>query len=198
MPRTPQLETTDWMTLSEASEHLGVAQGTIRRWADAGSLPVFRTPGGHRRFRREDLDTFMNSASGVPQVPQSRYGGPAHILVVDDDPPIRSMLAEVLRGDGFSVGEAGNAREALLSINKRIPELLLLDVSMPGMDGWEMLRRIRDKLDVQDLPVIIFSGVVSETELRSAPGRGAQAYFRKPFDPTKLVNQARSLLMTSV
>lgn len=189
------IEATEWLTLSEAGEHLGVAQGTIRRWADAGNLPVFRTPGGHRRFRREDLEAFMAAAGGVQKVPQSRYGGPAHILVVDDDAPIREMVGEILRGDGFSVGEASNAREALLAINKRIPELLLLDVSMPGMDGWEMLRRIRDKLDVEDLPVVIFSGVVSDTELRSAPGRGAQAYFRKPFDPTKLVNQARALLV---
>lgn len=182
------------MTPGEVATLFRVDPKTVTRWAVAGRIGSVRTPGGHRRFRREDLDTFMAAAGGIPQIPQSRFGGPAHILVVDDDAPVREMLGEILRGDGFSVGEASNAREALLSINKRIPELLLLDVSMPGMDGWEMLRRIRDKLDVQDLPVIIFSGVVSETELRSAPGRGAQAYFRKPFDPSKLVNQARALL----
>jgi excisionase family DNA binding protein len=196
MSRTPTLEQAQWMTLSEASRHLGVAQVTIRRWADSGKLPVFKTPGGHRRFRQDDLDAFM-STTGSASVPESRYGGSAHVLVVDDDPQVREMLCECLQAQGFSVAQSDSARTALLSINQRVPDLMMVDVSMPGMDGWEMLRRIREKLDVEDLPVIIFSGVVSASDLQSAPSRGANAYFRKPFDPTKLVGQAKAILTTS-
>ena len=76
----------------------------------------------------------------------------------------------------------------------RIPDLMMLDVSMPGIDGWEMLRRVREKLDVKDLPVVIFSGKIAEDELGHAPDRGAQGYLRKPFDPLKLVAQAKALI----
>jgi DNA-binding response OmpR family regulator len=134
--------------------------------------------------------------SGGAELPVWGFGGPAHFLVVDDDRQVRELLSACLQQEGFSVGEADGARTALLNINQRIPDLMMVDVSMPGMDGWEMLRKIREKLDVEDLPVVIFSGVVSVHDLQSAPTRGANAYFRKPFDPRKLVAQAKSLLVS--
>lgn len=182
-----------WLMLGEASKYLGVAEGTVRRWADAGELEHFKTPGGHRRFTKEALDEFMHEAGN--KVPRSkRYGGPAHVLVVDDDASVREMLETVLRAEGLSTASAPSARDAMLSINRRVPDLLLLDVKMPGMDGWVMLQKIREKLDVDELPVILFSGEIPESELGQAGNRGAQAYLRKPFDPRKLVAQTKALL----
>jgi excisionase family DNA binding protein len=182
------------MTLSEASAYLGVAQATIRRWTDAGQLDTFKTPGGHRRFRQQDLDVFMSTA-GNSHVPQSRHGaGAAHVLVVDDDAAVRDMICECLQQEGFTTDQAPDARSGILQIRERVPDLLLLDVRMPGMDGWAMLKRIREVLDVGDLPVIIYSGEISRTELGRAPQRGAQGYLHKPFDPASLVNQTKALL----
>src|SRR5256886_4542937 len=70
----------DWLTLGQAAKYLGVAQSTIRKWSDLGRVPAFYTPGGHRRYRRSDLDAFLErSGPGKPA------RGPL-VLVVDDDP----------------------------------------------------------------------------------------------------------------
>ena len=185
----------EWMTLGEAAKYLGVAQSTVRKWADADRVETFKTPGGHRRFRRDDLDRFMQGASGE-QLPRSRRGdGPPLVLVVDDDAGVRAVIRECLEQEGFAVAEGANAQQGIDRINQRIPDLMMIDVSMPGMAGCEILRRIREKLDVKDLPVVVFSGKVSPEELGHAPRRGAQGYISKPFDPFKLVAQAKALIL---
>jgi excisionase family DNA binding protein len=184
----------EWLTLGEAARYLGVAQSTVRKWADMGRIETFKTPGGHRRFRRGDLDVFMQGTSGET-LPESPRGGPPLVLVVDDDAAVRAVIRECLVAEGFAVAEGANAQQGIDRINERIPDLMMLDVSMPGIDGWEMLRRVREKLDVEDLPVVIFSGKVELDELGNAPARGAQGYLRKPFDPLKLVAQAKALIL---
>src|ERR671925_1809284 len=146
----------DWLTLGQAAEYLGVAQSTIRKWSDTGRLPAFYTPGGHRRFRRGDLDAFLSSSRGT-----SPRSGPV-ILIVDDDARLREFVRVNLEMDGYSVREAGTAEEGLAALEEEPPDLILLDVMMPGMDGWEMLRRVQEQHGVGTIPVIMFSGKVSE------------------------------------
>ena len=185
--------TPEWLTLGEAAKYLGVAQSTVRKWADSGRVETFKTPGGHRRFQREDIDRFMHGTSGAT-LPESSRGGQPMVLIVDDDAEVRAVIRECLEREGFQTVEGANAQQGIDKINQRIPELMMLDVSMPGIDGWEMLRRVREKLDVDELPVIVFSGKLAEEELGAAPNRGAQGYLRKPFDPLKLVAQAKALI----
>jgi excisionase family DNA binding protein len=187
-------ETPEWLTLGEAARYLGVAQSTVRKWADMGRVETFKTPGGHRRFRRDDLDRFMQGASGETLPASKRGDGAPLVLIIDDDAEVRLVIRECLEREGFQVVEGANAQQGIDKINNRIPDLMMLDVSMPGIDGWEMLRRVREKLDVKDLPVVIFSGKIAEDELGHAPDRGAQGYLRKPFDPLKLVAQAKALI----
>src|ERR671910_3873477 len=126
----------EWLTLGQAAEYLGVAQSTIRKWSDSGRLPAFYTPGGHRRFRRNDLDAFLSNSRGTP-LP----GGPV-ILIVDDDDRLREYLRVNLEMDGYSVREAANAEEGLAALEEEPPDLILLDVMMPGMSGYEMLQAV--------------------------------------------------------
>src|SRR3954470_19137522 len=76
----------EWLTLGQAATYLGVAQSTVRKWSDGGRLPAFYTPGGHRRFRRSDLDSFLAGSRG------GSGGGPALVLIVDDDPRLREFV----------------------------------------------------------------------------------------------------------
>src|SRR5881409_4369222 len=77
---------TDWLTLGQAAKYLGVAQSTIRKWSDLGRVPAFYTPGGHRRYRRRDLDAFLERSG-----PHAQEQGPL-VLVVADDDRIRELV----------------------------------------------------------------------------------------------------------
>src|SRR5918998_6454010 len=175
----------DWLTLGQAAKHLGVAQSTIRKWSDGGRVPAFYTPGGHRRYRRADLDAFLASSGGVPQA-QRVNGGPRTILIVDDDPRLREFVRVNLEMDGYSVREAANAEEGLAALEEEPPDLILLDVMMPEVDGFEMLRRMQERHGVGAIPVIMFSGKVDEAAAADAASRGAHGFLGKPFDPSQL------------
>ena len=177
----------EWLTLGQAASYLGVAQSTIRKWSDGGRLSAFYTPGGHRRFRRSDLDSFLAGSRGA------HPRGTPLVLVVDDDERLREFVRVNLEMDGYSVREATNAEEGLAALEEEPPDVILLDVMMPGMDGWEMLRRVQERHGVGAIPVIMFSGTVDE-EAERATEHGAQAFIGKPFDPQQLIESTKQLI----
>ena len=179
----------DWLTLGQAAKYLGVAQSTIRKWSDQGRVPAFYTPGGHRRYRRADLDNFLNR-SGPGGAAQQ---GPL-VLIVDDDPRVREYVRVNLEMEGYAVREAGSAEEGLAVLEEVSPDLVLLDVMMPEVDGWEMLRRLQERHGVGAIPVVMFSGKVEEQAAAEATARGAQGFLGKPFDPQQLIEHAKQLL----
>jgi excisionase family DNA binding protein len=176
----------DWLTLGQAAKFLGVAQSTIRKWSDLGRVPAFYTPGGHRRYRRSDLEAFI-ARSG----PGQQETGPV-VLVVDDDSRVREFVRVNLEAAGYAVREAERAEEALAVIEDRSPDLVLLDVVMPGTDGWQLLQRMQERHG--SIPVIMFSGKVDERTASEATRRGADDFVGKPFDPQQLVERARRLV----
>jgi excisionase family DNA binding protein len=176
----------DWLTLGQAAKFLGVAQSTIRKWSDQGRVPAFYTPGGHRRYRRRDLEAFLDRSG-----PGGRTEGPL-VLVVDDDAKLREFMRVNLTMEGYSVREAASADEALAAIEDTAPELVLLDVVMPGVDGWQMLQRMQERHG--SIPVIMFSGQVDESSAGQAEERGARGFVGKPFDPQQLIERAKQLV----
>jgi excisionase family DNA binding protein len=183
---------TDWLTLGQAARYLGVAQSTIRKWSDQGRLPAFYTPGGHRRYRLRDLDAFVAGSAGGATASRTR---PAPlVLIVDDDPRIREFVRVNLEMEGFAVREAGNADEGLEALEAEPPDLILLDVMMPRVDGWQMLQRVRERHGVDSIQVIMFSGQVDENGADQAQAGGAQAFVGKPFNPQDLVTRTKDLL----
>jgi excisionase family DNA binding protein len=179
----------DWLTLGQAAKYLGVAQSTIRKWSDHGRVPAFYTPGGHRRYRRPDLDNFLNRSGPGGSSQQ----GPL-VLIVDDDQRVREYVRVNLEMEGYAVREAGSADEGLGVLEEVSPDLILLDVMMPEVDGWEMLRRVQERHGVGAIPVVMFSGKVNERSAAEASARGAQAFVGKPFDPQQLIEHAKQLL----
>ena len=179
----------DWLTLGQAAKYLGVAQSTIRKWSDQGRVPAFYTPGGHRRYRRPDLDNFLNRSGPGGSIQQ----GPL-VLIVDDDERVREYVRVNLEMEGYAVREAGSADEGLGVLEEVSPDLILLDVMMPKVDGWEMLRRVQERHGVGAIPVVMFSGKVNEESAQEATARGAQGFVGKPFDPQQLIEHAKHLL----
>jgi excisionase family DNA binding protein len=183
----------DWLTLGQAAKYLGMAQSTIRKWSDGGRLPAFYTPGGHRRYRRGDLDQFLER--GGTFTPR-RAEGQRVILIVDDDDRLREFVRVNLEMEGYSVREASSAEEGLAALDVEPPDLILLDVMMPKVDGWEMLSRVQERHGVGAIPVIMFSGKVEEDSLKSATSRGAQGFIGKPFNPQQLIDSTKQLIPT--
>jgi excisionase family DNA binding protein len=176
----------EWLTLGQAAKYLGVAQSTIRKWSDVGRVPAFYTPGGHRRYKRADLDAFLErSGPGKPA------RGPL-VLLVDDDPQVREVVRVNLEMEGYTVREAGNAVDGLAALEEEAPDLILLDVMMPQVDGWEMLRRVQERHGVGSIPVVMFSGQIDAG--REAAERGAQGFVGKPFDLRALIEQTKQIV----
>jgi excisionase family DNA binding protein len=183
----------EWLTLGQAAKYLGVAQSTMRKWSDVGKVSAFYTPGGHRRYRRSDLDQFLDrSGPGSPSGTPSDTG--PLVLIVDDDARLREYVRVNLEAEGYVVREAGSADEGLAALGEQSPDLILLDVMMPQVDGWEMLRRIQEHTGVGAIPVIMFSGKVDERSAEEAASRGAQGFIGKPFDPRSLIESTKQLL----
>src|SRR5437764_5514651 len=100
-----QRDDSEWLTLGQAARFLGVAQSTIRKWSDQGRVPAFYTPGGHRRYRKGDLDQFLERSGPTGTTTE----GSSVVLIVDDDPGLREYVRVHLEMEGYSVREAGSA-----------------------------------------------------------------------------------------
>jgi excisionase family DNA binding protein len=179
----------EWLTLGQAARYLGVAQSTIRKWSDSGRVRVYKTPGRHRRYRRDDLDAFLERSG-----PEARRG--PVVLIVDDDDHLRDYVRVNLEMEGYTVREAGSAEEGMRVLDDARPDLILLDVMMPEVDGWEMLQRVHDRHGIGSVPVVMFSGKVDERAADKAAEHGAKGFLGKPFDPHELVAQTKQLLPT--
>ncbi|MDQ3777851.1 MAG: response regulator transcription factor [Actinomycetota bacterium] len=113
------------------------------------------------------------------------------ILVVDDDADIRGLVRELLERRGFDVDEAGDGRAALQALYALRPDLVVLDVSMPGLDGWTTLERIRE---LSDVPVVMLTARGAELEKARGLRAGADDYVTKPFGRQELLARVEALL----
>ncbi len=116
------------------------------------------------------------------------------VLIVDDDPDIRTLYRLVLRQEGLEVIEAENGQEALDKIQAEAPSLVLLDIMMPGMDGYEVCRRLRSDPRTARLPVLMFSAKGTSADRKNGFKVGANGFVVKSAGPRALVTRIRSLL----
>ena len=114
-----------------------------------------------------------------------------HVLVVDDDADIRGLLRELLERQGYQVTEAANGRDGLRALYASPPDVVLLDISMPELDGWETLERIRD---VSEVPVAMLTARAAELEKVRGLKGGADDYITKPFGRQELLARIEAML----
>ena len=122
----------------------------------------------------------------------------SRVLIVDDDQRVRTVVAWQLEADGFAVTEAGDGAAALDQIARDRPDLVVLDLSLPGVGGLDVLRRVRAaEGTAPPLPVIVLSGRSGETDRIVGLDLGADDYLVKPFSPGELAARVRSVLRRS-
>ncbi|MGF9642163.1 response regulator transcription factor [Paenibacillus sp. SEL3] len=115
----------------------------------------------------------------------------ARVLVVDDDPHIRELVGHFLRMEGLEVVEAVDGLDAMRIFDQIKVDLLVLDIMMPGMDGWELCRKLREQTD---LPLLMLTAKGETTQIVKGFALGTDDYLVKPFDPMVLVARVKALL----
>src|SRR6266487_5602664 len=134
------------------------------------------------------------SAAPVAKPREDRYENRMNaprVLVVDDDDDIRGLVVELLQRAGLEVEQANDGRAGLRAFHQSSPDLVLLDVSMPELDGWQTLERIRD---LSDVPVLMLTARGAELERVRGLQAGADDYMVKPFGRQELVARVQALL----
>lgn len=135
--------------------------------------------------RDHNLASPASLASPMPRAGAHRIGqvvnGKARVLVVDDEPGIAMVLTELLMGEGYEVRHTGNGYDALRVIAEWLPDLVILDLTLPGIEGVEVARRVRDLSDERaaEVPVVVITG--AHDGLKAAAEVGARAAIQKPF-----------------
>ena len=119
------------------------------------------------------------------------------IVVVEDEPDILEILIYNLKRDGFIVSASNNGAEGLRLIQQKMPDLVLLDLMLPGMDGLDICRHLKDDAKTQHIPVIMVSAKGEESDVVLGLGLGADDYISKPFSPRELIARVRAVLRRS-
>jgi DNA-binding response OmpR family regulator len=117
------------------------------------------------------------------------------ILVIDDNDEIRELIKAVLTTYGFTALEASNGQVGMNLISDEHPDLVICDVNMPGMDGYETLGAVRDSSSIAQIPFILMTGLVSRDGFRRGMASGADDYLSKPFTADELVEAVMSRLV---
>ncbi len=118
----------------------------------------------------------------------------AKILIAEDERDIRELVSFSLQFGGFTVVQAANGAEAVEQALKELPDLILMDVRMPKMTGYEACRQMKTIPEVRDIPVVFLSAKGQETEIQTGLEAGAEEYILKPFAPDELVKQVQAVL----
>lgn len=183
-----------YYTTFKISQMCGVNPTTVQNWVKEKKLRAFQTPGGHRRIQHEDLIAFLKKF-GMP-IPAEFVKNPPLVMIVDDEADILDMIEDLLRsGDtDVEVAKAQSGVEALLMIGERKPELLVLDLMMPGMNGYEVCRKLKSNSGTQNIRIVAISGDHSAAVRERILETGADLFFTKPIDVVEFRVQCFKLL----
>jgi excisionase family DNA binding protein len=180
-------------TTGEAAKICKVSQQTIIRCFDSGQLKGFRVPGSRfRRIPRDQLYAFMKD-NGIPT--DALESGKRKVLIVDDDLDLVELLADVFAGDGrFDIRTANNGFEAGMLVKEFQPDLVVLDVMLPDINGKEVCQRVRSDPTMPDVKIICISGMVEQDKVQDLKDAGANDFMQKPFTVEALLERCCGML----
>ena len=163
---------------------------TVVNWTKGDSLPAYKTKGGHRRIKEADLTNFLIEHN-MPVLPEKR------ILVVDDDAAIRQGLKELFESNGYNVDVADNGFKAGKLFTKKRPKLVILDLVMPGIDGLEVCKDIKESETGKQTKIILLTGFPSKENIAKAKKLGINKCLAKPIDASTLLKEVSTFCKKS-
>jgi twitching motility two-component system response regulator PilH len=116
-----------------------------------------------------------------------------HILIVEDSQVDRARLEKLLSTSGFQVSTAENGEQAIASVKRSRPDAVLMDVNMPGMDGFAATRALRGDADTRDIPVVLVTSKDQKADKAWGQMLGAKGYITKPYTDDQILTQVRAL-----
>ncbi|MDD5069993.1 MAG: response regulator [Candidatus Omnitrophica bacterium] len=175
------------LTTHQVAQYCHVTMTTVVNWIEDGSLPAYKTKGGHRRIKKNDLISFLKKHN-MP-VPSKR-----RIMIVDDDESIRDGFEKLFRAKGFEVDIAKNGFEAGVLIVMKQPEIVILDLIMPELDGFFVCEYIRKHSLLSHTKIIVLTGFPSKTNLKRAKDLKVNLCLSKPIDNETLITETERIL----
>lgn len=181
------------LTTGEIASICDVNLRTVIRWIERGELKGFKLPGrGNNRVTQEDFVAFLKSHK-MPVPAELLDDGHNHILIVDDELPFSKSIQRVLRGAGYETSIANDGFSAGSQLSALKPALMTLDLSMPGLDGFDVIRFVRHSAIISSTRILVVSAL-NEQELSKALECGADAYLQKPFANSELLASVEMLM----
>ncbi len=183
------------LTVVKASKYCNVSPKTIINWIEAGKIKAYKTVGGHRRINIADLEHFMRK-QGIPIPVEESQDERKRVLVVDDDPIIVETIVTALEEDeyDYEVISASDGFEAGLQVNHFKPNLVILDIMMPDIKGYEVCKKIKSNPETKDTKIIVLSAYLDEEKFKEMKKHGADACFSKPFPLPQLREEVARFL----
>ena len=174
-------------TTGEAAKICKVSQQTIIRCFDSGQLKGFRVPGSRfRRIPRDLLFKFMKE-NGIPT--DALESGKRKALIVDDDEELVELIRDALEADGrFEVRAVNNGFDAGMMVKEYHPDVIVLDVMLPDINGKEVCQRVRSDSALDDVKIVCISGMVEQDKVDDLMASGANTFLQKPFEVDRLID----------
>jgi excisionase family DNA binding protein len=180
-------------TTGEAAKICKVSQQTIIRCFDNGTLKGFRVPGSRfRRIPRDQLYAFMKD-NGIPT--DALESGKRKVLIVDDDEDLVELMVDAFSRDGrFDYKTANNGFDAGMMVKEFRPDLVVLDIMLPDINGKEVCQRVRSDPTMSAVKIICISGMVEQDKIQDLRAAGADDFIHKPFSVDQLLDRACEML----
>jgi excisionase family DNA binding protein len=195
---THPLDPAKQLSVGKVAEYCQVNRVTVQRWIHAGKLKAHSLPGGHYRVLVADLKAFFET-NVMPLPPAFQDGsrnGPKRILIVDDSERDRRLLKAALdeKNDIIAIEESSSGIDALIRIGAWKPDLVILDIIMPQMDGFEVVRKISANPLTRDTRVLIVTGYSIEQAKHDLDGYSIAGFVGKPVNINEIRETVKTLL----
>lgn len=178
------------LSLPKAAEICSVSRWTLWSYVKSGKLKALRTPGGHYRISENDLTEYLSKVN----LPVDEESTSQKVLVVDDDPAVRKLLLRALSSEGFEVKTASDGFEAGQLSVKFNPQIIILDIVMPRMDGFEVCRLLKKNPETKNMKIIAISGFDTPENREKILECGADLFLAKPLDIERLRKEVEHIL----
>jgi len=161
-PTTPTKPEEPYCSTSQAAKLLGVSLGTVQQMVEDGLLEAWKTAGGHRRILKESVQAHLVRRGAVPRA--HKGDGTVSVLIAEDEPIFQALYRSTMAKWGLplQLELVDNGFDGLVAVGRKVPDVLIVDLMLPGMDGFEMVRALRSNKELSGMDIIVVSALEDE------------------------------------